>query len=247
MRLDDGRTHRKADAHAVLAAVCRYIRVGAGEQRFQPFSGDAAAIVRHLEHRTIAHREHLQGQFCHALGVQSGIFQQVHQHLLDEHGIHGDHDKGIRRFQLHRDLRVALAELDQHRIQQFVQHSGGLLHRHLLAVDAGDGKQILHHAGQPLGIAAGFAKQFNGLFLIQRVIIFDHSGAGTVDGGERGAQIVRNRAQKVCTHLLLLAFHTQLFLLFDAGGEGAGHDGHHQHHKAGEQVFRQGKVEGEIR
>ena len=62
-------------------------------------------------------------------------------------------------FQLHRDLRVALAELDQHRIQQFVQHSGGLLHRHLLAVDAGDGKQILHHAGQPLGITAGFAKQ----------------------------------------------------------------------------------------
>ena len=158
--------------------------------------------------------------------MQSGIFQQVHQHLLDQHGIHGDHDKGIRRFQLHRDLRVALAELDQHRIQQFVQHSGGLLHRHLLAVDAGDGKQILHHAGQPLGIAAGFAKQFNGLFLIQRVIIFDHSGAGTVDGGERGAQIVRNRAQKICTHLLLLAFHTQLFLFFDAGGEGAGHDGH---------------------
>ena len=45
----------------------------------------------------------------------------------------------------------------------------------------------------------------------------------------------------------LFTLHTQLFLLFDAGGEGAGHDGHHQHHKAGEQVFRQGKVEGEIR
>ena len=56
-----------------------------------------------------------------------------------------------------------------------------------------------------------------------------------------------NRAQEVRAHFFLFALHAQLLLFFDAGGQGAGHDGHHKHHKAGEQVFRQGKVEGEIR
>ena len=250
MGLDDGRAHRQADAHAVLAAVRRGVGIctaGTGKQRPQALFRDATAIVLHLEHRPAAQGEHPQGQGRHALGVEHCIFQQVHQHLPDQHGIHGDHDEVIRQVQLHRNIRIALLELDQHRVHQFFQYGGRFFHGHLFAVNAGHRQQIFHHTVQPLGILTGLAQQFEGLFLAQLAVVLHHGRASPINGGERGAQVMGHRPQQVGPHLFLFALHAQLLLLFDAGGQGAGHARHHQHYQTGEQVLRQGEVECKIR
>ena len=178
--------------------------------------------------------------------MEHRVLQQVHQHLLDQHGVHGDHNKVLRQLQLHRNVRAALFEFDQHRVQQLFQHGGGLFDRHLFPVEAGHGKQILHHTVEPLGILAGLPQQLEGLFLAQRIVVFRHGGAGPVNGGEGRAQVVGDRPQKVGAHFFPLGLHAQLLLFFDPGGQGTGHDGYGQHHKAGEQIFRQGKIEGKI-
>jgi hypothetical protein len=59
-------------------------------------------------------------------------------------------------------------------------------------------------------------------------------------------QGVGDSPQEVGPHLLRLALHPQLLLLFDAGGQGARHKGDHQHHHAGEDVLRDGEVEGKV-
>ena len=42
-----------------------------------------------------------------ALGVDDGVFHQVYEHLLDEHGIHGNHQKVVRHFHLNLSHRVS--------------------------------------------------------------------------------------------------------------------------------------------
>ena len=161
MCLDDGGTDRKADAHAVLAAVgCGIGGQHTGEQGTQALLRNAAAVVRYLKHRPAAQREHPQGQLGHPLGVDGGIFQKVRQHLRDQHRVHGDHDEAVGQVGGNGHLGVALLEPHQHGVDQLVQHGGGLLHGHLPAVKAGDGQQVLHHPVQPLGIGTGFAKKF---------------------------------------------------------------------------------------
>ena len=142
--------------------------------------------------------------------------------------------------------RVRLFEFDQHGVNEFFQHRGGLFHRDLFAVDPGDGQQILHHPVQPLGILADLAQKLQLLLPAQGVVVFDHRGAGPVNGRQRGAQVVRDGPQEVRPHLFRLALHPQLLLFFDAGGQGAGHDGHHQHHGTREQVFRQSEIKCKI-
>ena len=85
------------------------------------------------------------------------------------------------------------------------------------------------------------------MLFFQAVIIFNDRGTGSVNGSKGRAQIVGDGPQQGGPHLFGLALHPQLFLLFDAGGQGAGHNGHHQHRHAREQVFRQGEVEGKVR
>ena len=85
------------------------------------------------------------------------------------------------------------------------------------------------------------------MLFFQAVIIFNDRGTGPVNRSKGRAQIVGDGPQQGGPHFFGLALHPQLFLLFDAGGQGAGHNGHHQHRHAREQVFRQGEVEGKVR
>ena len=115
-----------------------------------------------------------------------------------------------------------------------------------VGVDAGDGEQILHHPVEPLGVGACLGEELDLLLPAQRVVVVDDRRAGPVDGRQRGAQVVGDSPQEVGPHLLCLALHPQLLLLFDAGGQGARHKGDHQHHHAGEDVLRDGEVEGKV-
>ena len=70
----------------------------------------AAAVVRYFEHSVAAHREDFQRQLGHSLGVEHRVLQQVHQHLLDQHGVHGDHNKVLRQLQLYRNVRTSITD-----------------------------------------------------------------------------------------------------------------------------------------
>ena len=178
--------------------------------------------------------------------MEHRVFQKVRQHLLDEHGVHRDDDEVIRKLYFHRYAGVELLEPHQHRIHQLFQHGGRLLDGDAVGVDAGDGEQIFHHPVEPLGVGTSLGKELYLLLPAQRVVVVDDRRAGPVDGRQRSAQVVGDSPQEVGPHFLCLALHPQLLLLFDAGGQGARHKGDHQHHHAGEDVLRDGEVEGKV-
>ena len=231
----------------MLAARRGILRQGrAGEEGLEPLFRDAAAVVNDFKHCPLPQREHPQRQAGHPLGVEHRVFQKVRQHLLDEHGVHRDNDEVIRKLYFHRYAGVELLEPHQHRIHQLFQHGGRLLDGDAVGVDAGDGEQILHHPVEPLGVGTGLGKELYLLLPAQRVVVVDDRRAGPVDGRQRSAQVVGDSPQEVGPHLLCLALHPQLLLLFDAGGQGTRHKGDHQHHHAGKDVLRDGEVEGKV-
>ena len=85
MCLDDGGTDRKADAHAVLAAVgCGIGGQHTGEQGAQALLRNAAALSDTSNTARLP-SVNTRSQLGHPLGVDGGIFQKVRQHLRDQH------------------------------------------------------------------------------------------------------------------------------------------------------------------
>ena len=85
------------------------------------------------------------------------------------------------------------------------------------------------------------------LFFWGQVGGFEHRRGRAHDRGQRGADIVRDRAQQVRTHLFLFAFNAQTLLLLDLGGHRAGDEGNAQHGQKGERIAGDREVELPVR
>ena len=248
MGTDDGGADGKADAHAVTAV----IRWGgaavklAGEQHGKLLPGDAAAVVCYFENGLIALCADGEGQGSHARGMENGVFQQIDQYLLDQHGIHGDADKILRDRYIDLPVRIVLAEFQQHGVDQLLQHRVGLADKNGLVIHPGDREQILHHPHQAFRVLPHFAQEPQLLLFGNGIVIVDDGGAGAVDGSQRCAQVMRDGSQQIAPHLFGFGFQLHPLLGLQLGGQGAGGDGDRQHDQGGNEIVRRNEVEGKI-
>ena len=175
--------------------------------------------------------------------MDSGVFNQVGEDLLNENGVHGDHQQLIRDIYRELDVRQALMGFLNGFGQDFLRglRPGGQLR--LVTADAGDGQQVFHHADQPLGLLLDVLKQ-GAAVLKGEVGVIQHGGGGADDGGEGGADIVGNGAQQIGAHPDLFVFHAQLIQLAGLGGEGGGDDGDAEKGEKGQGIAGDGEVEG---
>ena len=79
-------------------------------------------------------------EIFHALGVENRVFQQIHQHLRDQHGVHGNADEFFRNFHMNLRVRVVLVEFHQHRVDQLLQNGVVLGKTDSGGVNAGHGQ-----------------------------------------------------------------------------------------------------------
>ena len=81
----------------------------------------------------------------------------------------------------------------------------------------------------------------------QIILAFQKGGGRAVDGGQRGADIVRNRTQKIGAHTLFFALGLDCLLVFDLGGQRARQQRDCDHDQSGDQIDGDGKVKCKIR
>ena len=189
---------------------------------------------------------HPEPQVFHPLGVEHRIFQQIHQHLLNKNGVHGNQQEFLRQGNLDLLAGVVLMEFYQQGIHQFLQHRVLFFQFHISGVNPGDGQQIFHHPHQPLSVGGHPRQHFQVLFPGESVVILHHGGTGAVDGGQGGAQVVGHRPEQIAPHPLGLRLRLHLLLFFQPGGQGSGHGGHNQHHHRRRDALRGNQVEGPI-
>lgn len=67
------------------------------------------------------------------------------------------------------------------------------------------------------------------------------------DAGQGRADIMRDGAEQIAAHLLLLSLGAELLLLLDLRGQRADHDGHGEHDEERQRIAGDREVEGEIR
>ena len=212
----------------------------------QPVRRDAAAVVPDGEADPVPLLAHQQLQDGHAPGVDHGVFQKIRQHLADEDRVHGDGEEVLGDGDGHMLLRAALAEFHQDRVDQLLQDRLGLVQPQLAVVQPGDGEQVLHHAHQPLGIVPDAPEELLPVRVGESVEIFQQHGAGAIDGGQGGPQVMGHRPEEVGPHFLPFGVGLELFGVGDLLGQGAGDDGNHQHHHRREKIHRDGKIELKI-
>ena len=86
-------------------------------------------------------------------GVADGVFQQVDDHLLDEHGLHGEIQNIVGQLQGDGAVGKPAAHGEQSVPRHLLQHLLLLVQGHDPVPDLGDGEQILHHGAQGVGVA----------------------------------------------------------------------------------------------
>ena len=129
MGLDDGGAYAQADTHVPpvgIALAGRGAKIP-GEQVVQPVRMDAAAVVPDGEVCFGALGMDFQLQLGHARCMDDGVLQQIRQNLLDEHRVHGDGQEVLGDGDIHPLLLAAFAELDQHRVDELLQHRFALV------------------------------------------------------------------------------------------------------------------------
>ena len=90
MGLDDALTDGQADAHTPRGVAGElFVQLLAGLHGLADLGGQALAPVPDLYHRPVVLAEQVQGDVLGVAGVADGVFQQIHHHLLDQHGFHG--------------------------------------------------------------------------------------------------------------------------------------------------------------
>ncbi len=178
--------------------------------------------------------------------MDNGVLQQITQHLLDEHRIHGHKQHLLRRGNGKLHLRVVLAEFPGRLVRDLLRRLRGLFDLGLAPADAGDGQQVFHHAHQPIRVLPGLLQK-DLLILLPHLRVIQHQSNGAGNGGEGRAQIMGHGPQQVGPHLLPLGLQLQLLLLLDMCGQGAGAHRHGQHGHEGERIAGDGEVKFHIR
>ena len=204
--------------------------------------GNAAAVVRHSEHRAVA----LAGQGhvdMVGLAVDDGVLHQVHQYLLHQQGIHGHHHQLIRQMDTDIHLRVVLVGLGHGGLDDLLRRLRLFLDLSLLRAYACDGQQILYNADEPLGVLVGGSQQLLALLLRQSAVLLQQNVGGAHDTGQRRADVVRHGAQQVGIHLFAVGLPAHLLGLLGPAGNGSGQDGDGHHHQERQRKARQRKAD----
>ena len=116
---------------------------GPVKQRGQVLGGDALAVVHDGKPGKAAVQPNGNMAARGGFSVEHGVFQQIAQHLLNQNGVHGDHQKLSGGLDVHIHRRIALAELSHGFAQP--PRSLGFLSMRFVVADAGDGQQFSPH------------------------------------------------------------------------------------------------------
>ena len=197
----DGQAQPRA---AVLAGVVAFGLHEILEHVCQPVCGDADPRVRdgEAQHHGIGQlllhiQRHVYGT---ALGELDRVAHQVHQHLVQAHGI-THYGGGHIRSYIGTDLQSLLFRAVVQHIHHAVQHRTRF-HAHLLqfqfsGFDLAQVQDLIHHAQQ------GFAAAGNGIevgLLCRRVLVAQQARAHAHDGVHRRADLVAHVGQELLLH-----------------------------------------------
>ena len=175
-----------------------------------------------------------------------GVFKQIEQHLFNQHGIHRNKHDVAGQLNMYGIVRIARPELHDHSIDQFIRYDRRLAQLDVSAVDARDRKQVLHHAGQPLGILLDADKD-TAAFVLAEHFVFQQCGGGGIDGGQRRAQVMRHGAQQIGAHTLAFGFDLFRFALPELHGQRACQHSDDNQQRGGDQILRQREVKRKVR
>ena len=213
VRCDNGLADRKADAHAFVGIAAFAGGVGIPvKQPGKPLGIDAGSEVPDMKDGVGLRYFCLQFDRLAGAAVIDGIFQQIDQHLLDEGGVHGNHDKFIWNLYLHLGLWEPFVKPADSGGNHFLQRLQRRFDAGGLVADPRDGQQVFHHPVQPFGVGADVAQKLELLLPVEQVIVVDDRGAGAVDRGQRRAQVVGNRPQQIAANYCSGQSHWRMLL-----------------------------------
>ena len=125
----------------------------------------------------------------------------------------------------------------------------GLVQANLSILDPGDGQQVFHQVDEPLGIVINIRKGPHPVRLVHLLVVGQQIAGAAGDGGQGSAQVVGDSSEQVGPELLASGQGGGLLFLPDvilqAGGQGTGQQGHHEHNRHGHQVVGVAEPEGE--
>ena len=134
--------------------------------------------------------------------MNDGVVKKVEQHLLYQHGVHLGEDDAVRHGDGHRDVGIALFEVNDGLADDLLKHFVLKLERARLPVGhARDGEKIFDHAAQPLRVLLRVGEKLAPLRVGKRALIVQHDADIAADGGERRAQVMRNGAEEIGARL----------------------------------------------
>ena len=97
-----------------------------------------------------------------------------------------------------------------HLVHQLGRH----VELHPAFLQPGDGQQILHQTDQPLGVVEDVCEDAAPCGLVQQLVIAEQIAGIAGNGGQRGAQVVRDGTQQVGAELFVLGQDCGQLLLF---------------------------------
>ena len=141
---DDRLTDGQADSHAA-AAVRVGGRAGAIKDGRKLVLRDSDAVVTHVKGDiSLVTGDKAVDRFF-TPGVYDCIFKQVDDDLLDEHGIHWNHEKVIRYLYMDICIRYPFFQSDNGFGDNLLDRLCGLGHLCIGGIDACDGQNIFYH------------------------------------------------------------------------------------------------------
>ena len=182
--------------------------------------------------------------------MKNRIFQQIDQNLLDQHGVHGNHDKFLRKQHPYVRVRNSFFQTEYGFAHHFFHRLQGFVHAGAALADPGHGEQIFHHVQKPVRILPDMPHHLPFFLIRKTFLIFQIGTAGSDDSRQRRAQIMRHCPEQVGAHFLLFRLRQKLFpfrklagLFFHMGGCHAAQDGNHHHAEKGDRIAFQHEIE----
>ena len=161
--------------------------------------------------------------------------------MLHQGGIHRGGQDLLRADDRDRQGMAAAPQLHHGAVHNLLHYLIGAVQAYLFPGHTGDREHIFGDAGQPPGLLTDLLQQGTALRFAQ-VGLLQQQAVGTLNGGERCAQIVGKRPQKIRPKLFAFDLIPQAFGLLYPSGKGADDHRDHQHDHEGERVTRDAHI-----
>ena len=154
-------------------------------------------------------------------GVFDGVIHQIDNDLHDQPCIHIDQEDLVPILCCDGVFAAFPVDMMQCLFDHFVHQLRRDLQIHPPILNAGDGKQIFHQTDQPLRIVKNIGADLVPGLCIQRFSVGKQIAGIAGNGGQRGAQVMGDRAQQVCPQLFIpclqcsLLFFQRISAVFD--------------------------------